>query len=160
MHFPHDVAAMHFTVTSLTPISPAICLLRSPAVTNPMASFSRPVSVAKSAFRLDTYLAPSRLSRSDLDAGTLRVERSVEETRAGLRLNPPKTKRGRRSITLGEGAGAALHAHKVKQLELRLMLGLGKVEPTTEASYLIAGSPAATAVSGVESCASQARKSL
>ena len=29
----------------------------------------------------------------DLDTGTLRVERSVEETRAGLRLKPPKTKR-------------------------------------------------------------------
>ena len=28
------------------------------------------------------------------------------------------------------------------------------------ASYLISGSPASTAVSGVESCASQARKSL
>jgi len=29
----------------------------------------------------------------DLDAGTLRVERSVEETKAGLRLKPPKTRR-------------------------------------------------------------------
>src|SRR6185312_9633031 len=36
----------------------------------------------------------------DLDASTLRVERSVEETRAGLRLKPPKTKRGRRNIAL------------------------------------------------------------
>ena len=36
----------------------------------------------------------------DLDAGTLRVERSVEETKAGLRLKPPKTKRGRRNIRL------------------------------------------------------------
>ena len=44
----------------------------------------------------------------DLDAGTLRVERSVEETRAGLRLKPPKTKRGRRNISLGEGAVAML----------------------------------------------------
>src|SRR5262245_25917925 len=34
----------------------------------------------------------------DLDKATLRVERSVEETRAGLRLKPPKTKRGRRSL--------------------------------------------------------------
>src|SRR5262245_29637907 len=36
----------------------------------------------------------------DLDRGVLRVERSVEETKAGLRLKPPKTKRGRRNITL------------------------------------------------------------
>jgi integrase len=67
----------------------------------------------------------------DLDRGTLRVERSVEETKAGLRLKPPKTKRGRRNLTLGEGAVALLRAHKVKQLELRLVIGLGKIEPTT-----------------------------
>jgi integrase len=30
----------------------------------------------------------------DLDRATLRVERSVEETRRGLRVKPPKTKRG------------------------------------------------------------------
>ena len=36
----------------------------------------------------------------DLDRGTLRVERSVEETKAGLRLKPPKTKRGRRNLRL------------------------------------------------------------
>jgi integrase len=36
----------------------------------------------------------------DWDSGTLRVERSLEETKAGLRLKPPKTKRGRRNITL------------------------------------------------------------
>ncbi|MGC1347130.1 MAG: site-specific integrase, partial [Methyloceanibacter sp.] len=34
----------------------------------------------------------------DLDRATLRVERSVEETRRGLRVKPPKTKRGRRNI--------------------------------------------------------------
>ena len=67
----------------------------------------------------------------DLGTGTLRVERSVEETRAGLRLKPPKTTRGRRNITLGEGAVALLRGHKVKQLELRLLLGLGKIADTT-----------------------------
>src|SRR5262245_43704852 len=35
----------------------------------------------------------------DLDAATLRVERSLEETNAGLRLKSPKTKSGRRNIT-------------------------------------------------------------
>ena len=34
----------------------------------------------------------------DLDAATLRVERSLEETSAGLRLKSPKTKSGRRNI--------------------------------------------------------------
>jgi integrase len=36
----------------------------------------------------------------NLDAGVLRVERSLEETAAGLRFKPPKTKHGRRTITL------------------------------------------------------------
>jgi hypothetical protein len=36
----------------------------------------------------------------NLDAGTLRVERSVEETKAGLPLKPPKTRRSKRNLTL------------------------------------------------------------
>jgi integrase len=67
----------------------------------------------------------------DLDAATLRVERSVEETRAGLRVKPPKTKRGRRNITLPPEAVAILRAHKVKLLELRLVLGLGTITADT-----------------------------
>jgi integrase len=59
------------------------------------------------------------------------VERSLEETKAGLRLKPPKTKRGRRNITLPPEAVAMLRAHKVKLLELRLVLGLGKITPDT-----------------------------
>ena len=39
-------------------------------------------------------------SEVDLDRATLRTERSVEETKRGLRIKPPKTKRGRRSIAL------------------------------------------------------------
>ena len=61
----------------------------------------------------------------DLDAATLRVERSVEETRAGLRVKPPKTKRGRRNITLPPEAVAMLRAHRKWQIELRLALGQG-----------------------------------
>ena len=63
----------------------------------------------------------------DLERGVLRVERSVEETKAGgLRLKSPKTKRGRRNIGLPAEAVAMLRAHKVKQLELRLLLGPGQ----------------------------------
>jgi integrase len=61
----------------------------------------------------------------DLDKATLRVERSLEETKAGLRLKPPKTKRGRRSLTLPP---EAVRAHKVQQLEFRLVVGMGKIE--------------------------------
>jgi integrase len=61
----------------------------------------------------------------------LRVERSVEETKAGLRVKPPKTKRGRRTISLPPDTVAMLRAHKVKQMETRLALGMGKPDETT-----------------------------
>ncbi len=64
----------------------------------------------------------------DLDAAVLRVERSVEETKAGLRVKPPKTKRGRRTVTIDEATVAMLRAHKVKQMETRFALGMGKRE--------------------------------
>jgi integrase len=67
----------------------------------------------------------------DLDVGTLRVERSVEETKAGLRLKPPKTKRGRRNITLPVEALSMLRAHKLKQLEQRFALGMGNISLET-----------------------------
>ena len=67
----------------------------------------------------------------DLDAGTLRVERSLEETKAGLRLKSPKTKSGRRNIALPPEAVAMLRAHKVQQMEIRLALGMGKPDATT-----------------------------
>jgi integrase len=67
----------------------------------------------------------------DLDAATLRVERSVEETKAGLRVKPPKTKRGRRSITLPAEAVSMLRAHKIEALEIRLALSMGNITPST-----------------------------
>ncbi len=66
----------------------------------------------------------------DLDAGTIRVERSLEDTKAGgLRFKPPKTKHGRRTISLPASAVAVLREHRRQQLELRLQLGQGKPEP-------------------------------
>jgi integrase len=67
----------------------------------------------------------------DLDAATVRIERSIEETKAGLRIKPPKTKRGRRNITLAPDAVAILREHRVALLELRLKLGLGTIKPDT-----------------------------
>jgi integrase len=61
----------------------------------------------------------------DLETATLRVERSVEETTAGLRIKPPKSRRGRRSVALPPETVAMLRAHKVRQMELRLALGQG-----------------------------------
>jgi integrase len=92
-------------------------------------------------FPLDSLALASGLRRgellglqwgdTDLDAATLRVERSVEETKAGLRLKAPKTKRGRRNIKLLAEAVAMLRAHKVHQMEIRFALGLSKPDGAT-----------------------------
>jgi len=55
----------------------------------------------------------------------LRVEHSLEETEAGLRLKAPKTKRGRRNIALPQEAIAMLRGHKIRQMEIQLALGQG-----------------------------------
>jgi integrase len=63
----------------------------------------------------------------DLDGGSLRVERSLEETRkGGLRFKEPKSARGRRTISLSPAVVAELRAHWKAQQEQRLALGLGK----------------------------------
>jgi integrase len=67
----------------------------------------------------------------DLDAATLRVERSLEETSAGLRLKSPKTKSGRRNITLPAEAIARLRAYKIEQMQFRLAVGANKIEADT-----------------------------
>ena len=67
-----------------------------------------------------------RWSDVALDKGNLRVEQSLEQTRAGLRFKAPKTKSGRRSIALPESVVAQLRLHWKEQQELRLKLGLGK----------------------------------
>jgi integrase len=65
----------------------------------------------------------------DLDSAALRIERSIEETGAGLRFKEPKTRHGRRSISLPQSAIDALRAHRRRQLELRLGLGMGRPGP-------------------------------
>ena len=76
----------------------------------------------------------------DLDANTLRVER-VEETNAGLRLKSPKTKSGRRNITLPSETAAMLRAYKIEQMRIRLVIGAGKLEPDTLVFTDVHGKP-------------------
>ena len=67
----------------------------------------------------------------DLESGKLRIERAVEKTKAhGLRLKAPKTRHGRRTISLPAGAIEVLKAHRRAQLELRVALGVGKLLPS------------------------------
>jgi integrase len=62
-----------------------------------------------------------------LTAGVLRVERALEQTqRGGLVFKEPKTKYGRRTVTLPVSTIAALRAHWTAQQQQRLILGLGK----------------------------------
>ena len=62
----------------------------------------------------------------NLDAATLRVERSLEQTRkSGLRFKEPKSTRGRRTISLSPAVVAELRKHWAAQQEQRLSLGLG-----------------------------------
>jgi integrase len=62
----------------------------------------------------------------DLKRSLLSCERSLEETRAGLRFKGPKSKHGRRTISLPSSAVELLRQHQKAQLELRLRLGAGK----------------------------------
>jgi integrase len=74
----------------------------------------------------------------DLNSAALKVSRSVEETKLGLRLKSPKTKAGRRTISLAPSTIETLRAHLCKQRELRMALGIGRETPQTP----IFGTPA------------------
>lgn len=65
----------------------------------------------------------------DLEAATVRIERSLEETKAGLRFKTPKTKHGRRTISLPPSVVEVLRNHRRQQLERRVVLGLGRPGP-------------------------------
>jgi len=54
----------------------------------------------------------------NFEAGKLRVERAVEKTKLkGLRIKLPKTKHGRRTVSIPAGALAVLRGHRKAQQE-------------------------------------------
>jgi integrase len=66
----------------------------------------------------------------DFDRGVLRVEQALEQTkRNGIAFKSPKTKHGRRAISLPPSAVSELRAHWKAQQEQRLALGTGKSSP-------------------------------
>src|SRR5262249_36096205 len=77
----------------------------------------------------------------DLDRGTVGIERSVEETRAALRVKAQKTKRGSRNITLPADGVAVLRAPRLEQMPLRMQLGMGAAKPDTFVFSTIEGEP-------------------
>lgn len=77
----------------------------------------------------------------DLSAAMVRVERSLEETVSGLRIKPPKTRHGRRMISLPAGVVETMRAHRRCQAEQRLILGLGRPGAEDYVFTLADGSP-------------------
>jgi integrase len=78
----------------------------------------------------------------DADAGMLRVERSLETTKEeGLRIKGPKTKHGRRAISLSSLAVETLRNHWKIQGEERLAAGLGRATPDDPIFAMADGSP-------------------
>jgi integrase len=77
--------------------------------------------------RLGEVLA-LRWNRVDLDKAVLQVREAVEHTKAhGIRFKQPKSKAGRRDITLPDILVNALREHRRSQLELRMRLGAGRL---------------------------------
>jgi integrase len=77
--------------------------------------------------RLGEVLA-LRWNRVDLDAKVIQIREALEPTKAhGIRFKPPKSKAGRRDITLPNILVDALREHRKEQLELRIKLGAGKL---------------------------------
>jgi hypothetical protein len=59
------------------------------------------------------------LSDVDLDGATVRVERSLEETGAGLRFKGPETQHGKRTHLSAAEAVSVLCDNRRKRLEIR-----------------------------------------
>jgi integrase len=65
----------------------------------------------------------------DLAKGTIRIERSFEQTTGRLAFRAPKTKKSRRTVTIPASTVAELRAHRLAQQEERLAAGVGRIEP-------------------------------
>lgn len=70
-----------------------------------------------------------RIKDFNPNACTIRIERSLEQTKAGLRFKPPKTRKGKRTIAIPPSLVAELRGYIVKMQERRLSFGLGKAAP-------------------------------
>jgi integrase len=63
----------------------------------------------------------------ELDGAVIRVEQAVEQTtRGGIVIKEPKTRHGRRAVSLAPTTVAVLREHWTVQQQMRLALGLGK----------------------------------
>jgi integrase len=91
--------------------------------------------------RLGEVLA-LRWNRVDLDRKIIEVREALEETKAlGIRFKAPKSKAGRRDITLPDVLVEALREHRKAALELRMQLGAGRLPDDALLFATIDGQP-------------------
>jgi integrase len=91
------------------------------------AMYARAITALFTGLRRGEVLAP-QWHHVDLDAKVIRVREAIEETKEhGLQVKAPKTRAGRRDVSLPEIVADALREHRRQQLELRMVLGLGKM---------------------------------
>ncbi len=76
--------------------------------------------------RLGEILA-LRWGRVDLSRKVIQVKEALEETKAGIRFKAPKSKAGKREISLPDLLVETLKVFRREQLELRVRLGAGKL---------------------------------
>jgi len=94
-----------------------------------------------SGMRLGEVLA-LRWNRVDLDGKVLKVREALEQTKAhGIRFKPPKSKAGRRDITLPDILIDALREHRKAALELQMRLGAGRLPDDALLFSTIEGKP-------------------
>jgi integrase len=87
-------------------------------------------------------LAGLQWSDIDFESGKLRIERAVEKTKMhGLRIKAPKTRKGRRTISLPASAVEVLKEYRKACLELRIALGIGRLPPDAFVFGTIEGKP-------------------
>jgi integrase len=82
-----------------------------------------------------------RWSRVDLDAKMLGVHETLEETKAGIRFKVPKTRAGRRDISLPDAVVDVLREQRRQQMEQRMALGLGKLPDDALVFPALGGGP-------------------
>ncbi len=66
-----------------------------------------------------------RWSDLDLEAATMKIERSLEQVKGSICVKAPKTAAGRRTVSLPAFAVEALRDHRRQALELRFAVGAG-----------------------------------
>jgi integrase len=59
----------------------------------------------------------------DLEGGTVMVRRALEQTKHGIRVKEPKTKKSRRTVALSAEAIDALRTHRAEMASLALAIG-------------------------------------